>query len=230
MDGSNHEFVFDEAVRLRRIAVATACLLGWHCNKEGASVHVKGWCANRKSTDYDAVVKKINKLKVTKPLLFTRLYRLSPKSFDRILAIIEGELQPRKLRGNNIVPPIIKLCLGLHLLAGGSYLDLSFAYDVPHNTVHKYAWQSIHAMDRSTDPFLDNIKSPIHCTAEELSRLESGFASLSQFKLHGTVAAGDGAVFRMMMPTNEEVDGDVTAYYTRKGYFAYGLQVQSLLI
>jgi hypothetical protein len=28
-----------------------------------------------------------------------------------------------------------------------------------------------------------------------------------------------------VIPTNEEVDGDVTAYYTQKGYFAYGLQV-----
>jgi hypothetical protein len=119
----------------------------------------------------------------------------------------------RKLRGNNIFPPIIKLCLGLCLLAGGSYLDLSFAYDVPHNTVHKYAWKSIHAINHSADPFLDNIKSPTHCTAEELSRLENGFA---QFKLHGTtVAAGDGVVFQMMMPTNEEVNGDVTAYYTQ---------------
>jgi hypothetical protein len=58
MDGSNHEFVFDEAARLHRIDVATACLLGWHCNREGASVQVKGCCANCKSTDYDAVVKK----------------------------------------------------------------------------------------------------------------------------------------------------------------------------
>jgi hypothetical protein len=142
------------------------------------------------------------------------------------MAIIEGELHPRKLRGDNIVPPIIKLCLGLCLLAGRSYLDLSFAYDVPHNTVHKYAWQSTHAINCSTDLFLDNIKSPIHCTAEEMSRMESGFASPSQFKLHGTVAAGDGVVSR----TNKEVNGDVTAYYTWKGYSAYGLQVQSLMI
>jgi hypothetical protein len=28
----------------------------------------------------------------------------------------------------------------------------------------------------------------------------------------------------MIRPTNEEVDGDVTSYYTRKGYYAYGLQ------
>jgi hypothetical protein len=224
MDGSNQEFVFDEAVRLRSNTVATACL-GWHCSSEGASVQVNGRRANRKATDYDAVVHKINKLKLTKPTLFTRMYRLSPTSFNRTLGIIEAELCPIKERGCNFVPPIIKLCLGLRLLAGGSYLDLSFADDVPPNTVHKYAWQALNAIDCSADPFLDNIKSPIHCTAEELVTLENGFASLSQFKLRGTVAAGDGIVFRMVMPTNEEVDGDVAAYYTRKGYFAYGLQV-----
>jgi hypothetical protein len=225
MDGFNHEMPFIEGdERLRNIAVATACL-GWHCISEGASVQVNGRCANRKTTDYDAVVNKVRKLQLMKPLLFTRMYRLSPKSFDRTLGIIQADLFPRKERGCNFVPPIIKLCLGLRLLAGGSYLDLSFAYDVPPNTVHKYAWQSLNAIDRSTDPFLDNIKSPTHCTAKELDRLENGFAALSQFKLHGTVAAGDGIVFRMVMPTNEQVDGDVTAYYTRKGYFAYGLQV-----
>ncbi len=87
MDGSNHEFVFDEAVRLHSIAVATACL-GWYCSSEGASV--QGCCVNCKTTDHDAVVKKVNKLMVMKPLLFTRMYRLSPKSFDRTLAIFEG--------------------------------------------------------------------------------------------------------------------------------------------
>ncbi len=45
-----------------------------------------------------------------------------------------------------------------------------------------------------------------------LSRLENGFASLSQFKLCDTVAAGDGIVFRMLMPTNEQVYDDVTAH------------------
>jgi hypothetical protein len=49
---------------------------------------------------------------------------------------------------------------------------------------------------------------------EELSQLENGFASLTQFKPCGTIAAGDGVVFRMLMPTNEEKDGDVTACYT----------------
>ncbi len=52
---------------------------------------------------------------------------------------------------------------------------------------------------------------------------------MSNYKLYCTIAAGDGIVFRMMMSTIEEVDGDVTSYFTRKGYYAYGLQVIFLL-
>jgi hypothetical protein len=47
---------------------------------------------------------------------------------------------------------------------------------------------------------------------------------MSTYKLQGTIAAGDGNVFTMIMPPNEEVDGDVTSYFTIKGYYAYGLQ------
>ena len=40
----------------------------------------------------------------------------------------------------------------------------------------------------------------------------------------GTVAAGDGVVFRMQRPCREAVDGDVASFFTRKGYYAYGMQ------
>jgi hypothetical protein len=91
------------------------------------------------------------------------MYCLSPNSFDRTLSIIEAELCPRKVRGCNDVPLIIKLCLSLHLLARGSYLHLLFAYDAPQNTLYTYAWPSLNAIDRSTDLFLNNIKSSIDC-------------------------------------------------------------------
>jgi len=124
---------------------------------------------------------------------------------------------------------MIKLCCALRFLAGGSYLDISFAYDVPPNTVHFYVWQALNAIDRSQDPLLDNIKSPIYATAAELEALELDFAKLSKYQLRGTIAASNGIVFRMQMPKNEQVEGDVTAYYTRKGYYAYGLQVCTLI-
>jgi len=188
-------------------------------------IAVVGRNPNRITTDYSRVVEKILCLKQTNPSLFTRMYRLSPTSFDRVLAIVGEDLKPKGPGGCNVVPPIIKLCLALRVLAGGSYLDLSFSYDVPHNVVHHYAWQAIHAIDQSRDPFIDNIVSPTQSSQEKLRELERGFAGLSGYRLRGTVAAGDGIVFRMLMPTNEEVDGDVTAYYVRKGYYAYGLQV-----
>ncbi len=67
------------------------------------------------------------------------MYHLSLSSFDELLSIIEPSLQPRKKSGKNFVLPTIKLCLGLRMLAGGSFLDLSFGYNVPHNCVHFYA-------------------------------------------------------------------------------------------
>lgn len=91
--------------------------------------------------------------------------------------------------------------------------------------MHFYAWQAIHALDHCTDPLLGNIMSPIHASVAEFQELEHVFAKLLDFKLQGNVAASDGIVFRMQMPTNEEVDGDITSYFTRKGYYAYGLQV-----
>jgi hypothetical protein len=185
---------------------------------------VIGRSCNQETINYEAVVLKINNLKSNQPLLFTRMYRLSPESFYRILEIIRNNLIPRKPGGKNCVPPMIKLCIGLRILAGGSYLDILFGYNVHNNVVHHYGWQALQAIDQSSDSFLFNIKSPIYNADDELEELEHGFASLSNFKLRGTVAAGDGVVFQMAMPTNEDVDGDVTAYYTRKGYYAYGLQ------
>jgi hypothetical protein len=62
--------------------------------------------------------------------------------------------------------------IGLHVLDGGSYLDLSFGYDVPQGTVHQYAWQALHAIDHSINPFWDNIASPMYATIEQLQAVE----------------------------------------------------------
>jgi hypothetical protein len=97
------------------------------------------------------------------------------------LGIIQPKLLPKKFTVTYYVRPLIKLCLGLRLLAGASNLDLSFGYNVPPTVVHTYAWQALDAIDTCNNAYLDNIKSPIHVTAEELSRLELGFAELNDF-------------------------------------------------
>jgi hypothetical protein len=64
------------------------------------------------------------------------MYRLSPTLFDKVLWIIEPELHPEKKTGSYFIPPVVKLCLSLQVLAGGSKLDLSFGYDGPPGSVH----------------------------------------------------------------------------------------------
>ena len=70
---------------------------------------------------------------------------------------------------------------------------------------------------------LDNVKLPLG-DEEKLRELERGFNSISGGVFQGTVAAGDGVVFRMQRPHREAVNGDVASFFTRKGYYAYGMQ------
>jgi hypothetical protein len=220
----------DNKNKQRRLLVAAVAASFFSSNNKAKKFTSGSRMKRRSNPDYRSIVIKVTNLKVKTPALFTRMFRLSPQAFDKVLEIIQPKLLPKKFTVKYYVPPLIKLCLGLRLLAGASYLDLSFGYNVPPSVVHTYAWQALDAIDSSKHKYLDNIKSPIHITAEELSRLELGFAELTDFKLRGTIAAGDGIVFRMQMPTNEQVDGDVTSYYTRKGYYAYGLQVSLIIV
>jgi len=55
--------------------------------------------------------------------------------------------------------------------------------------------EAITAIADLQHPFLDNIRSPIHCTPDELEILEAGFAKFSKVVLRGIVVAGDGIVF-----------------------------------
>lgn len=112
--------------------------------------------------------------------------------------------------------------MALRFLAGGVYLDLCFGYDLDENNIHDLIFEVISAIDEFKDPWLDNIIFPT--TLLGLTELEEGFNRLSGGRFRGTVAAGDGVVFRMIMPRAEEVHGDVTSWFTRKGYYAYGMQ------
>ena len=42
--------------------------------------------------------------------------------------------------------------------------------------------------------------------------------------MRGTVAAGDGIVFRTTKPSVADVDGNVRSFYSRKGFYGHALQ------
>ena len=132
---------------------------------------------------------------------------------------------PPLLRRAQPMFPKIKLAAALRFLAGASYLDLAFMFAMSHKHVMRYVWEACEAIDK----VLDNVKFPID-DYDALKRLEAGFISISgrhadgKPVFPGTVAAGDGVVFPIVKPPSKYVDGNVASFFTRKGYYAYGLQ------
>lgn len=164
------------------------------------------------------VVKKIHHVSDHDPKMFKRMFRLDKVAFWELFELIKAEItveHPSK----HTIDPLIKLCIALRWLAGGIYVDLAWGFEVPSQHINYYVWQVLIAIDNA----VDNIKFPLD-DADALIKLEKGFAAISSDLLRGTVAAGDGIVFKMVKPTQEEVDGDVSSFYSRKGYYAFGLQ------
>ena len=79
-----------------------------------------------------------------------------------------------------------------------------------------YVWEVVEAIDHS----LDNIKFPID-DEQKLRNIEQGFLNLSGGCFPGTVAAGDGVVFKIQKPDAKAVDGDVSSFFVRKGFYGY---------
>ena len=152
----NYDAIFKDKLQRKRKAVVLlsaveACKKVWILDRN----------QNRPTTRRESVVEMINQLKTTDPRFFTRMFRLTPHSFDKLLSIISESLTPISPGGKNIISPMIQLCIALRILAGGSYLDLSLLYDIPKNTVHQYAFRVVNIIDRCKDPWVDNIHFPI---------------------------------------------------------------------
>ena len=163
------------------------------------------------------------KLTEMDPVFFKKFFRMDRETFDILLNLIEDKLTKNKIKAKNSskypISPVIKLSLALRYLSGGSYLDLAFGFNVAHNHIMAYVWEVLKAIDSN----LNNINFPID-DEEKLRDIEAGFNALSGGCFKGTVAAGDGVVFRMHKPHKDAVEGDVASFFTRKGYYAYGMQ------
>jgi len=79
---------------------------------------VEGRNKRHSDAEYGLVVSKVTILKKEKLALLVRVFWLSPKAFNKVINIIEAPLIPKKFTSTYyVLPPVIKLCLGLYLLA-----------------------------------------------------------------------------------------------------------------
>jgi hypothetical protein len=85
--------------------------------------------------------------------------------------------------------------------------------------VTQYVWQTVETIDH----VLNNIQFPLG-DEQKLRAVEQGFLSISKGLFPGTVAAGDGVAFHIQRPPKAAVGSDVSSFFTRKSYYAYGMQ------
>jgi len=164
------------------------------------------------------------KILTMKDKTFKRNYRLDRPTFMKLLSQISDDLRlsPGQLSDKANIDPLIMLAATLRFLAGGSYLDIAFGYDIGHASVYDVFRKVLVAVDTN----LDNIQFP-YDSEEGLRYLEETFLKISKGVFKGTVAAGDGIVFRTFKPAAADVDGNVRSFFTRKGFYGHALQAFS---
>lgn len=153
--------------------------------------------------------------------VFKRMFRVDRGTFDEILAAIEPFLEQKKAEKaiNSSGSPVsnrTQLAVTLHWLAGGSYIDLCFAWGVGVSTFYSergIIWPTIEAMDMAFEMGL-----PLHDN-EKLEELSQGFFEHSGGIFDGCVLAVDGFAVITRQPYDKEVKYKKDYRY-RKGGFA----------
>ena len=73
---------------------------------------------------------------------FKRYFRMDRASFQSLLETISPRITRNEAKALNSsgspIHPSIKLAIALRFLAGGSYLDFAFGFDVSHKTIMTY--------------------------------------------------------------------------------------------
>ena len=159
--------------------------------------------------------------------IFESMFKLSRPGFEDLLNILSPLLhntnEDMAIRSSgSVVSKRTKLYATLRWLAGGSYLDICFAWGVSKSAFFSDAfdkgvvWPIIDAIDGAF-----KIGLPLQ-NVNELQKLANEFAILSHGELLGCVTAIDGWVAQTRKPFPSEVD-DILSIRNRHG--CWGLVV-----
>ena len=158
---------------------------------------------------------------------FSTMFRMSREGFEELFNLTSPFMHDTnehmaKVSAGSALSKRTKLYATLRWLAGGSYLDICFAWGLS-----KAAFFSTHSEWGVVWPVVDAIDAafaiglPLN-NVEELQKLADEFAVLSHGQLPGAVTAIDGWVAQTRKPFLSEVD-DIMAYRNRHG--CWGLVV-----
>lgn len=160
---------------------------------------------------------------------FRKMFRMTREGFSSLLGILdaflyEGDKEMARRSSGSCISKRTKLFCTLRWLAGGSYLDITFAFGVSKTAffssdpVSGILWPTIAAIN---DAFV--IGLPV-TNVQALRAMSDRFANFSGGNMRGCVTAVDGWVARTRKPFQTEV-GDVMAYRNR--HDCWGLVVMA---
>lgn len=138
---------------------------------------------------------------------FKSRYRMTKARHSQLLEELRPDLERNEQKARNSagspVYPYLQLCIGLRMVAGGSYLDIADAHAVHESTVRVV---TIRVMD-SINKRIQIVVFPF----SDVSKLEEHAKTFFRRceELPGTVAAGDGVALGIECPEGHEVGNDV---------------------
>ncbi len=120
----------------------------------------------------------------------------------------------------------VKLALTLHMLAGGSYLDLALLFELGQNSTHVIFYQVV--AEWLNDERLVDINGIKYIFDEgQITNVALGFSQITNGALCGCMGALDGWIVKIQRPWKKHHKcPNPSSYYSRKGY--YGINVQAI--
>jgi len=176
------------------------------------SFFVRNVCRNRGYT--------LDMMNLLDDALFKRMFRIDRSTFDCILCKIELMLSKNEAKTMNSSGEPISVCtrlaVALRWLAGGSYLDICFAWGLGISTFcdtdHGVLWPTLQAIN---DVF--SMGFPID-DEEKLEELSRGFSEHSSGILDGCVLALDGLGVCTRCPFKTEVSRPKDYRFRKSGF------------
>ena len=160
--------------------------------------------------------------------LFARTYRMSLQAFTSLVDMLYQYISYDYLKygftsTQQPVQAEITVAIGLHWLAGGSYLDLKNVYCCSVDTIYKHRLLFIRAVN-----MCDLLKLKFPTSAAEICTVQAGFCNISSNSvITGCVGAIDGLLVVIKCPSMKASDNNPSSYYSGH-YCCHGLNVQAI--
>lgn len=175
--------------------------------------------------------------------IIRRMFRMTRESFSRLCKKIERKVgvetfkseqylrtrpRPRTAEATDFLGGAIsgemKVALFLRMMAGGSYLDLLFAYGMGTSAVHRIYKDVGKWVNKTLEfPLPKILKMPPNQRESALRKIAAGFAALSKGMLYGFIGMLDGLAVRIPRPCDPDII-DPGNYFCRKQFYALNAQ------